>query len=130
MREIEFLPDWYPQAIRRQSILRLHVATALLVLIAMGTWSWQAHRNIAVANQSANTVTAQVAQSRLELHQLDEQLELQRQLELQHRIVVRLGLPVEMSRVVQTLEGLMPAEMSLVELKTERASAAIVKPSK
>ena len=32
MREIEFLPDWYPQARRRQAILRLHVATGLLVL--------------------------------------------------------------------------------------------------
>ena len=31
MREIEFLPDWYPQARRRQSFLRLHLSSALLV---------------------------------------------------------------------------------------------------
>jgi hypothetical protein len=119
VREIEFLPDWYPLARRRQRWLVLQGWVALLVLMGMGLWLLLARRNVSAAAADLASVDAQLAQSKLELRQLDEQLELQRQLEVQRQIVSRLGLPVEMSRLLQTLENVMPREMSVVELAVD-----------
>lgn len=119
MREIEFLPSWYALAQRRHRWLALQGWTSLVVLAGLGGWLLLAHRNIRATAAELSSVDVQLAQSKIELRQLDEQLELQHQLELQRQIVGRLGLPVEMSRLLQTLEGVMPKEMSIVELSVD-----------
>ena len=116
MRELEFLPSWYPQARRRQRWLRLQACTTLLLVLGLGLWLGLANRNISHAQAGLTAVDAQLAQSQLELEQLQVQLKLKHQLEFQRQIVSRLGLQVEMSRMMNTLEQVMPKEMSLCEL--------------
>lgn len=116
MRELEFLPAWYPQARRRRRWLRLHACTTVLLLCGLGLWVGLARRNIIGASAALASVDRQLAQSQLELEQLQVQLRLKSQLELQRQIVSRLGLQVEMSRMINTLEQVMPKEMSLCEL--------------
>ena len=119
MRELEFLPDWYPQARRRARLLRMECWVALLLLAGLGTWLALAQRNVRQAEASAATVATQLAQSELELMHLRQQLELKAQLEVQKQIVARLGLPVETSRLLRTLDALMAKEMSLQELSLD-----------
>lgn len=119
MRELEFLPSWYPQARRRQRWLRLQACITLLLVVGLGTWLGLANRNISHAQTALTAVDAQLAQSQLELEQLQVQLKLKHQLEFQRQIVSRLGLQVEMSRMINTLEQVMPKEMSLCELSFE-----------
>jgi len=119
MPELEFLPNWYPQARRRRRLLLIQAWGTLLVLVAVGAWTALARHNVAHAAKSLVVVDRQLAQSELELVQLQEQLRLKGQLELQRQIVSRLGLPLETSRLLHTLDGLMPKEMSLVELNID-----------
>lgn len=116
MRELEFLPTWYPQARRRQRWLRLEGCITLLLVMGLGLWLGLANRNISGAQAALASVDAQLAQSQLELEQLQVQLKLKHQLEFQRQIVSRLGLQVEVSRMVNSLEQVMPKEMSLCEL--------------
>jgi hypothetical protein len=124
MREIEFLPDWYPRARRRQRMLALQVWCSALLIVGLGAWFTLARKNVAAAKTTLASVDAQLAQSRLELRQLDEQLELQEQLGLQKQIVSKLGLPVDMARLLQLLETVMPKEMSIVELTVDTEEQA------
>jgi len=119
MPELEFLPTWYPQARRRRRLLLIQAWGTLLVLVAVGAWTALARHHVAHAAKSLVVVDRQLAQSELELVQLQEQLRLKGQLELQRQIVSRLGLPLETSRLLHTLDGLMPKEMSLVELNID-----------
>ncbi|CAN5695258.1 hypothetical protein BH09PLA1_BH09PLA1_30680 [soil metagenome] len=116
MRELEFLPSWYPQARRRQRWLRLQACATAALLCGLGLWFGLALRNVNSAKAGLATVDAQLAQSQLEVEQLQVQLKLKGQLEFQRQIVSRLGLQVEMSRMINTLEQVMPKEMSLSEL--------------
>jgi len=116
VRELEFLPSWYPQARRRQRWLRLQACITLLLVLGLGLWLGLANRNINRAHAALTAVDAQLAQSQLELEQLQVQLKLKHQLEFQRQIVSRLGLQVEMSRMINTLATIMPKEMSLCEL--------------
>jgi hypothetical protein len=116
MAELEFLPAWYPQARWRRRLLHIQVWSAVALFAGLGLWFALVRRNVATAKASLASVEVQLAQSQLELGQLQEQLQLKSQLEFQRQIVSRLGMPLEMSRLLRTLDALMPKEMSLVEL--------------
>jgi hypothetical protein len=57
-----------------------------------------------------------VLQTETEKRQLEEQLRIKKELEQREQIVAGLGYPVEMSRLLQTLDSIMPREMSLKSL--------------
>ena len=56
MRELEFLPDWYPQARRRRRLVHLQGWLTLLLIAGMGTHLLMADRNIAVAEGSVGVL--------------------------------------------------------------------------
>jgi Tfp pilus assembly protein PilN len=128
VRELEFLPTWYGQARSRYRWLRLQAGTTLLLVAGLGLWLGLAQRNIRTAEASLNAVDLQLAQSQLELEQLQVQLRLKNQLEFQRQIVTRLGMQVEVSRMLNTLERLMPKEMSLTELTFDTAEEIVKRP--
>ena len=116
MRELEFLPTWYPQAhpTTLAAIAGLHHRDPAVRRCSSGS-DWRGETSTSPKRGLA-TVDAQLAQSLLELEQLQVQLKLKSQLEFQRQIVSRLGLQVEVSRMINTLEHVMPKEMSLCEL--------------
>ncbi|MGH7179685.1 MAG: PilN domain-containing protein [Tepidisphaeraceae bacterium] len=116
MRELEFLPSWYPQARRRKRMLCVQAWTTLTLVMGLALWCVLIGRNLRIAQASLGTVDAQLKQTHSELIQLDEQLTLKKQLELQRQIVAKLGLPVQFSRLLRTIDAVMPREMSLVEV--------------
>jgi Tfp pilus assembly protein PilN len=119
MRELEFLPAWYPQARRRKRLVVLQVYMTLLLGGGLAAWMLLVSRNTRAAGASLSDINIQLSQTQSELHQLEEQVTLKNQLLVQRQIVERLGLPVEMSRMLSTLDQKMPPEMSLTDLSFE-----------
>lgn len=127
MRELELLPGWYPLALQRRRRLRLQVQMALLVVAALSGWLVLARQNIAEARSSLALIDEQLQQTRSELQLLDEQTMLLKRLQMQQEVESRLGLPVEMTRLITTIDAAMPEEMALVrlEVSTDQATRSV-----
>ena len=119
MRDLEFLPDWYPHLRQRKRLMRLQAYMTLLLAMGLGLWLSLVHRNIQFAEGTLAETQRQVSQTDQELGQLQEQISLKNQLLLQRRIVDCLGLPVQMSRMLGTLDAKMPHEMCLTDCTFE-----------
>jgi Tfp pilus assembly protein PilN len=119
MHEVEFLPEWYPQVLRRRRWIFLQGWMVVVVAAALGLWLMLSHRNVSSALGVVITLEQQIEQTETDLAKLEELLVLQRQWRDQDRVVTRLGLHVEASRLLQALATLMPEEMSLLESNFE-----------
>jgi Tfp pilus assembly protein PilN len=116
MRELEFLPEWYPQSRRRKRIVLLQGYMTLLLAAGLGVWLLLAHRNTRTTAAALTSIETQLSQTHQEMHQLEEQVALKNQLLIQRQIVEKLGLPVEMSRLLYSLDKNLPPQMSLTDL--------------
>lgn len=127
MRELELIPAWYPLALRQRHRLRLQVQVVLLVVTGLASWMVLARQNIVEARDSLALLDDQLKQVRSELKLLDEQTALLNRLQLQQEIESRLGLPVEMTRLLSAIDAAMPEEMALVrlEVSTDRAARSV-----
>jgi hypothetical protein len=115
MRELEFLPEWYPQISRRKRVIKVQGWIIFTLILALGGWTIHAQRSVSAAQYELLDLKGELAQSVAEQQLLDEQLRLRRELQEQEQLIASLGYPVEMTRLLQTLDGLMPKEMSLTE---------------
>lgn len=127
MRELELLPGWYPLAQQRRRHLRLQVQMVLLVVAALSGWLVLARQNIAEARSALSLLDEQLQQTRSELKLLDEQTMLLKRLQVQQEVESRLGLPVEMTRLIATVEACMPGEMGLsrLEVTTDHSARSV-----
>ncbi len=119
MREIEFLPDWYPRARQRRRLLHVQGYATAVLIGGLAIWMFLAQKGLRSAQAAHDSVASQLGQSKLELKQLDEQLLLKQRLEVQKQIVSKLGLPVEMSRMIAEIDHAMSSETSLIELNID-----------
>ena len=119
MRELEFLPEWYPRARRSRRMLLLHAWAMLMLIFGLGMWSVLADRNVRHERQALDSLYTQVGQTRAELDQLDKQLALKKQLQVQEQILSRIGTHVEATRMLAQLDSIMPKEMSVLDLSME-----------
>jgi hypothetical protein len=115
MREIEFLPKWYPRAQQRKRIVRLEGWVLFLLILGLGSWILLAQRNVLAAERSLTTLQGQIDQMHSEQRMLDQQLSLRKELQAREQMLASLGYPVEMTRMLQTIDGIMPKATSLVE---------------
>jgi hypothetical protein len=116
MRELEFLPDWYPRLRRHRRRVLLQTWVALVVVGGLALWLALARRNANRAETALRAFEVQVLQTETERRQLEEQLRMKAQLEQREQVVASLGFPVEMSRLLRTLDVIMPTEMSLKDV--------------
>ena len=119
MRELEFLPEWYPRVRRRKRLTMLHGWMTIVIVCGLCLWMLLAHRNVRAAQAALASLDAQMTQTKTEQRQLDDQLAIKKQLEVQEKIVATLGFPVDMSRLLHTLDAVMPREMSLLDANFE-----------
>jgi hypothetical protein len=119
MRELEFLPAWYP-AVRRQR-KRLLLQSAITAVVGAGLLLWMqlALQNTAAARESLSLLDLQVAQVKSELQLLDEQTVLLGKLRKQQEIEARLGLGIEMTRLLASIEQCLPSEMAILEINID-----------
>lgn len=113
MADLDFLPSWYVSLQRRKRFLKLQawVMTAAIVAGA-GVLALQ-RQEIHVTQTSLLSLNGQLKDSALQQRLLDDQIALRKQLQTRKSVLSAIGQPVDASRLLTTLEGLMPKEMSL-----------------
>lgn len=116
MRELEFLPEWYPNLRRRKRVVMLQGWMTLAIIAGLVLWIALARRNVQASELTMQSLGAEMVQTRAEQEQLEELLNLERELTRKEQIIAQLGYPVEMSRLLRTLDLVMPQEMSLREI--------------
>ncbi|HEY7115412.1 MAG TPA: PilN domain-containing protein [Tepidisphaeraceae bacterium] len=119
MRELEFLPDWYPRTRRRRRMVVLQGWLILVLIAGMGTWVVLKDRNIADDERVLAAQASQLAQTYAQLAEVDKLDAMRRQLRQQERIVSRLGFAVEACKAVNALDEKMPKQMALTNIQLE-----------
>ena len=119
MRELEFLPDWYPQVRRRKRmvVLQIYMTVALAAVLAVSTAV--SRRRVHAAAQTLAHVDAKLTESRSELKALDELLALDAELVYRQEVLAKVGPHVDAARLIATLDEVMPADMAVLDLSFE-----------
>ncbi|HMB95135.1 MAG TPA: hypothetical protein VKK61_03770 [Tepidisphaeraceae bacterium] len=115
MRELEFLPSWYHQARRCKRLVVLEIWLLVIIALGLGTWTFLARGNVRGKQQMVTTRQGQLDQTHTEERMLAEQLGLRQELQDREQIIASLGFPVDMTRLLQTLDQVMPKEMSMTD---------------
>ena len=130
MRELEFLPDWYPQTHRRRRLIVLQGWLTLIMVAGMGSWIVLKDRNNTLDERILAVQTAQLDQTYAQLAEVDKLDSLRRQLRQQEEVISRIGFAVEACKAVNALDDRMPRQMALTgivlenEERTDRSALA------
>lgn len=135
MREVNFLPAWYPKVVRQKQLLTAQAWGTATIVVGGFIALLGAHRAGAAADRDLLSAKERAQLMVQQVHQLDEMLNLQKQLVAKQAIVSELGLPVELSRVVAEMGACAPREVTFIEIRAatvergpqtiaERAAAA------
>ena len=119
MREVEFLPAWYPKVRKRKRMVALQAWVTLTLMCGLGLWMLLVQRNVHARDLELDGLRKDLTQSETELARLEELLQLQRQLGQQDQIFNKIGRPIETTKLITTLEQMMPADMALLDLSLE-----------
>ena len=116
MREIDFLPPWYTQFLRRRRTVFFQTWMTIGVALGLGLWMFLADRNRRAAENVLETLTSQVQQTSTQLAQMDRLEQLRRQLRQQAEVLTKLGIHVEAGRLISKLADATPPSVSLLLL--------------
>ena len=119
MRELEFLPDWYPQTRRRRRMVVLQAWLILVLMIGMGSWIVRNDRNNTLDERNLDAQASQLAQTYAQLAEVDKLDSLRRQLRQQEEVVSRIGFAVDACKAVNALDERMPPQMALTGIVLE-----------
>ena len=98
MRELEFLPAWYPQTRRRKRLVILQAWMTFVLVLGLGLYLFLAERNLRTARASLASLGGELTQTEKELRKLDELLTLQKQWQQQFEVHSKVGEHIEASR--------------------------------
>ena len=115
MHELEFLPAWYHQTRRRKRVVAIETWSLIGLIACCGAWFGLAQRDVSAKQLVLDGLQARLVQMHTEQNMLNEQLKLRQDLKDREELIASLGLPIEMTRMLQALDSVMPKEMSLVE---------------
>src|SRR5688500_2652186 len=99
MREVDFLPDWYPKVRKRKRVVALQAWVTLILICGLGLWMLLVQRNVYARGQELSALRHDLRTSEIDLKRLDDLLAMQTQLGKQDLIFTRIGRPIEMTRV-------------------------------
>lgn len=117
MRELEFLPTWYPQTRRRRRMVVLLGWMTFVLVGGLGLWMVLIDRNVRAAGSAVASLEHELDSSRSELVELNTLLELQKNLRKQKQVLQKVGMHVEGARLLSTLAEAMTGSTALVELE-------------
>lgn len=119
MRDIDFLPGWYPVLRRRRALVVTQAWATAVLMATICLFGVAAHHRVMAFEDNGRVIQRELVQTRSELKMLDEQLRLKKQLEQQGIVQSRVGLQVDVTRLLGELEHLMGPDMALLELAAE-----------
>lgn len=119
MRELEFLPQWYPHLHRRRRLVFTQAWLMVVLAFSLALWMYLADRNERVAEDTLSQLHGQLAQAEAQLVQMDKLEVLRRQWLRQDETLRRLGLHVEAARLIGKLAMVLPENVSLLSMSME-----------
>jgi Tfp pilus assembly protein PilN len=119
MREMEFLPSWYPEISKRRRMVVLQAWATMALVGGLTAWMVLSGRNVRRAEVDLRSLRGEISQTESDLQKLDDLLSLQKQLRQQDRVNAKLGLHVEATRMMNALESAMPREMAVLQLELD-----------
>jgi len=119
MREIEFLPTWYPTFRRRRGLVAAQTWATAAILAAIGLFGVAEHQKVMAEERAGSMLQHEIAQTKSELKLLDEQLVLKKQLDRQGEILSKVGLQIDFTRLLAELDVMMGGDMFLVEFAAD-----------
>jgi len=125
MRELEFLPTWYPMLRRKRRILVTEAWLAVAIVAALGLWLILSAHNVIARETLLHVREKQLTQSNYELQKLAELESLKRQMSDQAKLMAHLGPNVPMARLMDTLEQMLPKGMALLDVSVEFQKGAV-----
>jgi Tfp pilus assembly protein PilN len=124
VRELEFLPDWYPQTRRRRRLVILQAWLILVLVAGMASWVALKDRNNTQAERVLAVQCEQLAQTYAQLAEVDKLDSLRRQLRQQEAVVSRIGFAIDACKAVNALDERMPRQMALTGIVLENEERA------
>jgi hypothetical protein len=119
MRELEFLPTWYPNLRRKRRVIVFEAWLALGIFACLGVWLILSAHSV-IAQESLLTVRQQqLTQSNYDLQKLAELQSLKLQMSEQAKLMARLGPNVPMARLMDTIEQQLPKGIALRDVTVE-----------
>lgn len=115
MREIEFLPSWYSQTRRRKRVVAIEGWIMFGLIISLGAWLFYTEHRISARESTLAALQAQVEKTHTEKQILSQKIALRQELQEKEALIASLGYPVEMTRLIQTLDSVMPKEMTVLD---------------
>jgi Tfp pilus assembly protein PilN len=116
VRELEFLPAWYPQVRRGRRIVMLLAWMTILLLGAFGSWATVTQRAVRSDQARLANLDRELSRSRGEVKELEELMRLNKKLSEQAQVLSKVGSHAEAARLLATLDEVMPKSTSLLEL--------------
>src|SRR5688500_12550339 len=123
MREVDFLPGWYPKVRKHRRMVALQAWITLILLCGLGLWMLLVQRNVHARDIELAGLRTDLNESESDLARLEELLQMQRQFGQQDQISIKIGRPIETTKVITTLEQMMPPDMALLDLSLETEEA-------
>jgi Tfp pilus assembly protein PilN len=119
MRELEFLPAWYPQLQRRRRLVFTQAWLMVVLAFSLALWVYLADRNERGAEETLAFLQGQLTQAESQLVQMDRLEVLRKQWLKQAETLQRLGLHVEAARLIGKLATVLPENVSLLSLSMD-----------
>ena len=116
MREVEFLPNWYPQLRRRRRVVALMAWVTVGLLAGMGSWVAVTQQKIHTRHTRLVQLDGELQRSREELKDLDNLVTFEKKLKERAQVLNKVGFHVEAARLLATLDEVMPKSASLLEV--------------
>jgi Tfp pilus assembly protein PilN len=119
VRDLEFLPDWYPQTRRRRRMIVLQAWLTIVLVAGMASWVVLKDRNNTQDERTLALQTGQLDQTYAQLAEVDKLDSMRQQLRQQEAVVSRIGFPVEACKAVNAIDERMPRQMALTGVVLE-----------
>jgi Tfp pilus assembly protein PilN len=119
MRELEFLPAWYPQLQRRRRMVFIQAWLMVALACSLALWVYLADRNERGAEETLMYLHGQLAQAESQLVQMDRLEVLRKQWVKQDETLNHLGLHVKAAHLIGKVATVLPGNVSLLGLAME-----------
>jgi Tfp pilus assembly protein PilN len=116
MRELEFLPTWYPQLQKRKRRVITQVWMLLILVAGLSMWTGVVRKNVFAKQTAKDNLAGELTQIYADQKLLAAQKDLRKQLQEKREVLNSLGFPVQITRLLHTIDNAMPKPISLVSI--------------
>ena len=116
MRELDFLPDWYPRVRRKKRVVLMQSWVTVAVVVMAGLVVLVKQREVKSAQGQLSNIVIAMNETREDLRKLDDLLKLEAQWRQRDAVLIKLGMHVESTRLLDKIEEIMPNEMAILDM--------------